>query len=181
MLKQFIDDIIGVFNNYDQINELSKHDIQFVDAELCNTIVNDKITSLPKNFKGYWVLESTYYDLAGKKIQEHLLFLYDEQDGMITKKLYKGAHDQDLSLLIDESTIDYRDLVIDHKIQTLKYQFKNNEFRLHEKHIPINCFNMSIKEYVSDYAIISDKQLFNDTEAILGFDYPIIYKKLSLN
>ena len=73
--------IVGDFNNSTQIEEQKKKgNITHPLAKHINRICNDKIINLPKNFKGIFVIEESYYtfiDTNRTNILPHL-FLFEE-------------------------------------------------------------------------------------------------------
>lgn len=83
-LESFIKNLCGKFNNDAQIkSEEDKGKIIHPKAKHINAVCNHKIRNLPKNFKGYFVIEESYYETErGKNILPHLfLFKLDKKNG----------------------------------------------------------------------------------------------------
>ena len=85
-LESFIKNLCGKFNNQAQIKkEESEGEIIHPKAKHINAVCNQKIKNLPQNFKGYFVIEESYYETEkGKKILPHLfLFTLDKENNVV--------------------------------------------------------------------------------------------------
>lgn len=78
VLKVFVENLCGKFNNYDQINdELSKGEVLHPKASHINGVCNHKIKNLPEDFKDYFVIEESYYEQGNrKKYLTSLILIY---------------------------------------------------------------------------------------------------------
>ena len=75
-LEIFINQLCGVFNNYNQINkELESGQLKHPKAKHINAVCNKKIKNLPDNFNGYFVIEESYYEQGNLKNSLPHLFL----------------------------------------------------------------------------------------------------------
>lgn len=53
-------------------------------AEHINTICNEKILNLPKDFNGKFVVEESYYETNGKRhASPHLFLITEKEDGIV--------------------------------------------------------------------------------------------------
>lgn len=64
-LQQFVELLTGSFDNREQYEQMQKEGNQtFPLARHVNTACNDKITGLPQDFDGVFVLEESYYNVG---------------------------------------------------------------------------------------------------------------------
>ena len=84
-LESFIKNLCGKFNNQAQIKkEESEGEIIHPKAKHINAVCNQKIKNLPQNFKGYFVIEESYYETNGKKHASPHIFLFtEEKEGIL--------------------------------------------------------------------------------------------------
>lgn len=66
-LENFVNMMTGHFDNREQFNMMQKEGKVYPYAEHVNTVCNDKIDNLPKDFTGRFVVEESYYETAGKR------------------------------------------------------------------------------------------------------------------
>ena len=65
-LDKFIGMMTGHFDNKEQFDMMQKAGKIYPYAEHINTICNDKIKNIPKDFNGKFVVEESYYETNGK-------------------------------------------------------------------------------------------------------------------
>lgn len=66
-LDKFIGMMTGHFDNKEQFDMMQKAGKIYPYAEHINTICNDKIKNIPKDFNGKFVVEESYYETNGKR------------------------------------------------------------------------------------------------------------------
>ena len=66
-LDNFINMMTGHFNNKEQFDNMQREGKTYPYAEHINTICNEKIMNLPKDFNGKFVVEESYYETNGKR------------------------------------------------------------------------------------------------------------------
>ena len=88
-LERFVSLLTGHFDNREQFGVMKDAGTEFPYAEHVNTVCNDKIQNLPKDFKGLFVVEESYYASMGqvnyedlKKSERFTPALYREKDGV---------------------------------------------------------------------------------------------------
>ncbi len=74
-LENFVNMMTGHFDNREQFHMMQKEGKVYPYAEHVNTVCNDKIDNLPKDFTGRFVVEESYYETAGKRHASPHLFL----------------------------------------------------------------------------------------------------------
>ena len=76
-LQQFVELLTGSFDNREQYEQMQKEGNQtFPLAHHVNTACNDKITGLPQDFDGVFVLEESYYTVGERTNASPHLFLF---------------------------------------------------------------------------------------------------------
>ena len=83
-LDIFVDMMTGHFNNKEQFDKMKKEGKAYPYAEHINTICNEKILNLPKDFNGKFVVEESYYETNGKRhASPHLFLIAEKEDGIV--------------------------------------------------------------------------------------------------
>ena len=83
-LENFVNMMTGHFDNREQFNMMQKEGKVYPYAEHVNTVCNDKIDNLPKDFTGRFVVEESYYETAGKRhASPHLFLITENADGIL--------------------------------------------------------------------------------------------------
>ena len=66
-LDNFVGMMTGHFDNKEQFDMMQATGKIYPYAEHVNTVCNDKIKNLPKDFNGKFVVEESYYETNGKR------------------------------------------------------------------------------------------------------------------
>lgn len=83
-LENFVNMMTGHFDNREQFHMMQKEGKVYPYAEHVNTVCNDKIDNLPKDFTGRFVVEESYYETAGKRhASPHLFLITENEDGVL--------------------------------------------------------------------------------------------------
>lgn len=83
-LDNFINMMTGHFNNKEQFDNMQREGKTYPYAEHINTICNEKISNLPKDFNGKFVVEESYYETNGKRhASPHLFLITEKEDGIV--------------------------------------------------------------------------------------------------
>lgn len=94
-LELFIKNLCEEFNNDEQISkEKTLVKIIHSKAHHISIVYNDKIKSIPKDFKGYFVIEENYYDMGNlKNILPHLFSFKLNEEGNVVLESYELPKD----------------------------------------------------------------------------------------
>ena len=98
-LDNFINMMTGHFNNKEQFDNMQREGKTYPYAEHINTICNEKILNLPKDFNGKFVVEESYYETNGKRHASPHLFLITEKEDGIVLYSYEIPEGEDKSTL----------------------------------------------------------------------------------
>ena len=83
-LDKFIGMMTGHFDNKEQFDIMQKAGKIYPYAEHINTICNDKIKNIPKDFNGKFVVEESYYETNGKRhASPHIFLIMETEDGIV--------------------------------------------------------------------------------------------------
>ena len=97
-LQQFVELLTGSFDNREQYEQMQKEGNQtFPLARHVNTACNDKITGLPQDFDGVFVLEESYYTVGERtNVSPHLfLFTMEGEAVKLTSYEMPEGYDKD--------------------------------------------------------------------------------------
>ena len=96
-LNHFMSVLTGNFDNQEQFEQKEKAGIAYPYARHVNTICNDKITDLPDDFQGIFMVEESYYTMDGQtRATPHLfLFTQEGQDVQLTSYELPDGYDKD--------------------------------------------------------------------------------------
>ena len=111
-LDNFINMMTGHFNNKEQFDKMKKEGKIYPYAEHINTICNDKIKNIPKDFNGKFVVEESYYETNGKRHASPHIFLIMETDDGIVLSSYEIPAGEDKNTFSYNSmkNVDYAEL-----------------------------------------------------------------------
>ena len=126
-LDNFVDMMTGHFNNKEQFDKLKKEGKAYPYAEHINTICNEKILNLPKDFNGKFVVEESYYETNGKRHASPHLFLITEKEDGIVLYSYEIPEGEDKSTFSYDSmrNVDYTGLKKSEKFTPALYHEKD--------------------------------------------------------
>ena len=84
-LSEFVDLLCGRFDNREQFEQRqAAGDTSFPFARHVNTLCNQKISGLPADFPGLFLLEESYYTVQGRtNASPHLFCFTQEADGVL--------------------------------------------------------------------------------------------------
>ena len=90
-LERFIECLCGDFSNEEQLakeKELGREGLP--KASHINRVCNEKIKHLPKDFKGYFVIEESYYEIGNRQnILPHLFLFELNEEGKVVLTSYE--------------------------------------------------------------------------------------------
>ena len=126
-LDKFIGMMTGHFNNKEQFDKMKKEGKIYPYAEHINTICNDKIKNIPKDFNGKFVVEESYYETNGKRQASPHIFLIMETDDVIVLSSYEIPAGEDKNTFSYNSmkNVDYSKLEKSEKFTPALYHEKD--------------------------------------------------------
>ncbi len=178
-LEEFMEILVGKFNNQEQYEKMKEKGIAFPYAEHVNTACNDKIVDLPNAFKGVFMVEESYYTTNGNTHASPHLFLFtEEKEGIVlTSYDLPKEYDKNTFTYADLKEIPYADLKKSTKFTPALYQqiedrWEGGSVSMFSPIMKFTLFERFSKEYleVSEQMEVNGKRTF-------GFDEPILYKR----
>ena len=126
-LDKFIGMMTGHFDNKEQFDMMQKAGKIYPYAEHINTICNDKIKNIPKDFNGKFVVEESYYETNGKRHASPHIFLIMETDDGIVLSSYEIPAGEDKNTFSYNSmkNVDYAELKKSEKFTPALYHEKS--------------------------------------------------------
>lgn len=179
-LNDFINILTGSFDNLEQFEKIKQSNLDFPYAKHINTICNDKITNLPNDFQGIFMVEESYYTAKGNTHATPHLFLFTEEENKIKLTSYElpEGYDKDTFTYKMFKPIDYKDLKISEKFTPALYIEKDGVWEggstsMFSPVLKFTLFERFSKEYleVSESMEVNGKKTF-------GYDEPILYKRV---
>ena len=181
-LQEFIGFLSGEFDNKEQLHRLEQEGVTgYPYARHVNTVCNSKITGLPENFDGIFLLEESYYTTGDvTKAMPHL-FLFTQEGDKIKLTSYEmpaGYTKEDFSFA-NLKEIPYDSLEVSGKFTPALYEKKGDwweggsvshfspvlKFTLFER------FSAQVLE-VSESMEVNGKRTF-------GYDKPLEYRRMA--
>ena len=166
-------------------SEIDKHAIanfkyNYPYAEHINTICNEKILNLPKDFNGKFVVEESYYETNGKRHASPHLFLITEKEDGIVLYSYEIPEGEDKSTFSYDSmkNADYTELKKSEKFTPALYHEKDGiwEGGSTSQFSPVMTFKLW--EKFSDSCLEVSESMEVNGKRTFGYDEPIIYKRI---
>ena len=82
--KRFVELMTGNFDNKEQFEQMKDAGKTFPYAQHVNTVCNDKIKNIPKDFTGIFIVEESYYETDGRRhASPHLFLITNSNDGIM--------------------------------------------------------------------------------------------------
>ena len=164
----------------EQFEKMKLNNLDFPYAKHVNTICNDKITNLPKDFKGIFMVEESYYTVNGNTHATPHLFLFTEEENGIELTSYElpNGYDKNTFTYKDLKPVDYNELKLSEKFTPALYVEKDGVWEggstsMFSPVLKFTLFERFSKEYleVSESMEVNGKKTF-------GYDEPIFYKRV---
>lgn len=179
-LKEFMNILTGEFDNKDQFEQMQKANIEFPLARHVNTICNDKISHLPADFNGFFMVEESYYTTNGRTQASPHLFLFTEEENGIQLTSYEVPAGIDKKTFTYESLqeINYEDLKPSEKFTPAIYTENNGiwEGGSESMFTPVLKFTL-FERFSKDVLEVSEKMEVNGKRTF-GYDEAILYKRI---
>ena len=179
-LDNFVDMMTGHFNNKEQFDKLKKEGKAYPYAEHINTICNEKILNLPKDFNGKFVVEESYYETNGNRHASPHLFLITENEDGILLSSYEIPKGEDKNTFSYDSmkNVDYSELKKSKKFTPALYHENDGiwEGGSTSQFSPVMTFKLW--EKFSDSCLEVSEIIEVNGKRTFGYDDPIIYKRV---
>lgn len=180
-LDEFMNILTGSFNNSEQYESLRKINKDFPYAEHINTICNNKISELPSNFNGIFMIEESYYTSNGNTHSSPHLFLFTEEESGIKLTSYEipSGYNKNTFNYKNLTTINFNNLKLSDKFTPAIYVKKDDVWEGGS----VSMFSPSLKftlfERFSKECLEVNEIMEMNGKRVFGYDTSIIYKRIS--
>ena len=180
-LQDFIRILSGRFNNAQQFRALQAEGVtDFPYAEHVNTPCNDKITSLPSDFAGVFLVEESYYTIGGRTNASPHLFLFTEEvDGAVKLTSYdlpEGCSKTDFTYQTMPQT-DYTALRPSAKFTPAVYRQNNGVWAGGSESMFTPVLKFTLFERFSEDVLEVSESMEMNGKRTFGYDQPILYRR----
>ncbi len=179
-LENFVNMMTGHFDNREQFHMMQKEGKVYPYAEHVNTVCNDKIDNLPKDFTGRFVVEESYYETSGKRhASPHLFLITENEDGVLLSSYeIPEGEDRNAFSYASMKNVDYSKLKKSEKFTPALYQEKDGiwEGGSTSRFSPVMIFKLW--ERFSDSCLEVSESMEVNGKRTFGYDEPIIYKRV---
>nr|WP_317449630.1 hypothetical protein [uncultured Sellimonas sp.] len=178
-LEEFMKLLTGNFDNREQYEALKKNGENYPFAEHVNTPCNDKITNLPSDFQGEFLVEESYYTTSkGKHVSSHLFLFTEEENGiLLTSYDIPDGYDKNSFTYNDLKAVDFQTLKPSSKFTPALYQLKDGIFEGGSISMfsPVLKFTL-FERFSTEWLEVSESMEVNGKRTF-GYDEPILYKR----
>lgn len=179
-LENFVNMMTGHFDNREQFHMMQKEGKVYPYAEHVNTVCNDKIDNLPKDFTGRFVVEESYYETAGKRhASPHLFLITESADGILLSSYeIPEGEDRNAFSYASMKNVDYSKLKKSEKFTPALYREKDGiwEGGSVSHFTPVMIFRLW--EKFSDACLEVSESMEVNGKRTFGYDEPIVYKRV---
>lgn len=179
-LDNFVNMMTGHFNNKEQFDMMQATGKIYLYAEHINTVCNDKVKNLPKDFNGKFVVEESYYETNGKRHASPHLFLITESENGILLSSYEIPEGEDKNTFSYKTmkNVDYSELKKSEKFTPALYHEKDGAWEggSTSRFSPVTTFKLW--EKFSDSRLEVSESMDVNGKRTFGYDDPIIYKRV---
>ena len=179
-LRAFVDRLSGRFDNSEQLAALQRQGIaDFPYAEHVNTACNDKILGLPADFSGLFLVEESYYTLAGKTNSSSHLFLFTEEGDKIKLTSYEIPEGYNKASFSYQAlrAVAYSSLKESEKFTPALYTQKDGVWEGGSVSMFSPVLKFTLFERFSDEMLEVSETMELNGKRTLGYDIPILYKR----
>lgn len=179
-LQEFVNLLTGRFNNKEQYEKMQKAGKSYPYAEHVNTVCNDKITHLPADFQGKFIVEESYYETNGKRHASPHLFLFTEEPDGILLSSYEvpAGTDRNAFTYASMQPVDYRELKKSEKFTPALYCENDGIWEGGSTSQFSPVMQLKLWERFSDTCLEVSEIMEMNGKRTFGYDEPIIYKRV---
>lgn len=179
-LDAFLQLLCGRFDNAEQLETLRARGVtDFPFAEHVNTPCNDKISGLPADFDGVFVVEESTYTTNGKTHASPHLFLFTEEDGGVKLTSYDLPEGSDKSAFTYAAmdTVAYSSLRPSGKFTPAVYRERNGVWEGGSVSMFTPILKFTLLERFSPEVLEVSESMEMNGKRTFGYDEPILYRR----
>ena len=182
-LDLYLSYLTGYFSNLDQVKAEKRKGKQFhPEAKHITGLANAKIDNLPKDFKGQYVIEESYYTVIGKEqiVKNHLFLFSLTDEGKVNLRVQTPDNIDNKLLTNDNSTLrfDFNKLSDITRFKSADYQKTERGFYMKNPNDLGKGMKFTLEETIGDGFLDVMELLEKDGKRITTYTTPILYKKV---
>lgn len=180
-LEAFMELLCGHFDNQAQYEQMKAEGKEFPFARHVNTACNDKITNLPKDFAGIFMVEESYYTTEkGTHASPHLFLFTEEADGSVKLTSYDLPEGSKKDFTYDTfAVVDYNDLKPSAKFTPAIYVEKDGVWEGGSESMFTPVLKFSLFERFSKECLEVSESMELNGKRTFGYDDPILYVRIA--
>lgn len=179
-LDAFMRILTGSFDNSEQYNEMKRIGAgNFPYARHINTVCNDKITHLPEDFTGFFMVEESYYT-SGENTHAapHLFLFTEEAEGiLLTSYEIPAGYDKQTFTYEAMAEVDFRELHASVKFTPALYTQKDGVWEGGSVSMFSPVLKFTLFERFSEECLEVSETMEVNGKRTFGYDEPILYKR----
>lgn len=179
-LDDFLQILCGHFDNARQLEELRQTGgPELPLAEHVNTVCNDKITGLPGDFAGKFVLEESFYTSGGRTHASPHLFLFTEEGDGVRLTSYQLPKTADGSPVSYETmpVLPYGELQVSERFTPALYTLRDGVWEGGSVSMFSPTLKFTLYERFSPEVLEVTETMEANGKRTFGFDVPLLYRR----
>ena len=179
-LSEFLDLLCGHFDNREQFEQRqAAGDASFPFARHVNTICNQKISGLPADFPGLFLLEESYYNVGERTNASPHLFLFTMEGEAVKLTSYEmpEGYDKDSFTYQQLKPVAFDALKPSAKFTPALYHERDGVWEGGSESMfsPVMKFTL-FERFFPDRLEVSES-MEREGKRVFGYDVPLIYKR----
>ena len=180
-LQQFVELLTGSFDNREQYEQMQKEGNQtFPLARHVNTACNDKITGLPQDFDGVFVLEESYYTVGERTNASPHLFLFTMEGEAVKLTSYEmpEGYDKDSFTYQQLKPVAFDALKPSAKFTPALYHECDGVWEGGSESMFSPVLKFTLFERFSNEGLEVSESMEVNGKRTFGYDVPILYRRV---
>ena len=179
--SDFVTLLTGTFDNRAQLEALERRGVTgYPAARHVNTAVNDKITGLPADFSGVFVLEESDYTVNGRmNPMPHLFLFTEEPDGRVKLTSYDmpEGYDKTTFRAANLGTLAYGDLKPSAKFTPALYEKQGDAWVGGSESMFTPVLKFKLWERFTPEVLEVAESMEMNGKRTFGYDEPLEYRR----
>lgn len=178
-LNQFVALLEGRFDNKEQLQALQDQGItDFPYAQHVNTVCNSKITGLPQDFPGIFLVEESYYTTNGSTHASSHLFLFTQEGEQVKLTSYELPQGSGKDFTYEAmAPVPYESLTPSEKFTPALYTQKDGVWEGGSVSMFSPVLKFTLFERFSREVLEVSESMEVNGRRTFGYDQPILYRR----
>lgn len=179
-LQELVGLLTGHFDNKAQFEKKEKAGESFPYARHVNTVCNDKITNLPADFEGLFVVEESYYTTNGSTHAAPHLFLFTQEGEKVKLTSYEipQGYDKNSFTYQQMGQVEFDQLKASEKFTPAVYEKRDGVWEGGSVSMFSPVLKFTLFERFSPEVLEVTESMEVNGKRTFGYDEPILYKRV---